>query len=89
MAARKKKAEVVGDVGEGGAGGDEDPNIMADDDSNDQNESMQATTDVQTGASTAKKLKVEAEEEESFDLKAGILGIDQAILQSIEKCGMY
>ena len=73
----------------GGGGGDEDTSMMADEDSNDQNESLPPTDPQQTGAgpSSTKKVKLEPEEEETFDPKSGIIGIDQAILKSIEKCG--
>ena len=87
MAARKKNAEAAREAADGG-GGDDDTNMMPDEDSNDQNDSISAA-DTSVGASAPKKLKMEMEEEESFDLKKGIMGIDQSILQSIDKCGTY
>ncbi len=65
---------------------DESSMIFDDEDTNDQNESLIATeTPSATGSSKMRKID---EEEGLMDLGENLVGIDQAILQSIDKCGM-
>ena len=61
----------------------EDSNLMDDDEGADQNDTMDTTG----GGGTSKTKGRPEEEDGSIDLADTLIGIDQAILQSIDKCG--
>lgn len=60
----------------------EDSNLLDEDETGDQTDTMETP-------SAGSKARGKADEEENYiDLADTLIGIDQAILQSIDKCGM-